>query len=78
MKEFMSKLKSRKFIAAAAGFITGIAMIFGLDEAVINTVAGAVVSAGSIVTYIVTEGRIDAEAAVKAAHDVIEAGEMLK
>lgn len=56
------KLKSRKLWAAVAGVITGLAMVFGLDEHVVNTVAGAVVALGSLVTYIVTEGRIDAAA----------------
>lgn len=36
-------------------------MVFGLDEGVIATVAGAVVSVASVVTYIVTEGRVDAQ-----------------
>lgn len=56
------KLKSRKLWAAVVGVITGLAMVFGLDEHVVNTVAGAVVALGSLVTYIVTEGRIDAAA----------------
>lgn len=55
------KLTSRKLWAAIAGVIAGVAMVFGLDEGVINTVAGAVVSVASIVTYIITEGKIDAE-----------------
>ncbi len=59
---FLSKLSSRKFWAAAAGLITGIALVFGVDEGVINTIAGAVVAASSVVSYIVTEGRIDRSA----------------
>lgn len=55
------KLTSRKLWAAIAGVVAGVAMVFGLDEGVINTVAGAVVSVASIVTYIITEGKIDAE-----------------
>lgn len=55
------KLSSRKLWAAVAGVVTGLAMVFGLDEGVVNTVAGAVVSVASIVTYIITEGKIDAE-----------------
>lgn len=56
------KLQSRKLWAAVVGVITGLAMVFGLDEHVVNTVAGAVVALGSLVTYIVTEGKIDAAA----------------
>ena len=55
------KLSSRKLWAAAAGIVTGLAMVFGLDETVIATVAGAVVSVASVVAYIVTEGKVDAE-----------------
>ena len=55
------KLPSRKLWAAAAGIITGLAMVFGLDENIISTVAGAVVSAASVVAYIIAEGKVDAE-----------------
>jgi phage shock protein PspC (stress-responsive transcriptional regulator) len=65
MKEFLSKLKSRKFLTCIAGVVVGICMMFGLDEGTIDTVAGAVVSLGSIVTYIYTEGKIDAAAVEK-------------
>lgn len=65
MKAFLEKFKSRKFLACVAGVITGLCMIFGLDEGTIDTVAGAVVSLGSIVTYIYAEGKIDAAAVGK-------------
>lgn len=55
----LQKLKSRKFWAALVGAVTGIAMIFGLDEGTISTVAGAVMSAGSLLTYILVEGAND-------------------
>lgn len=55
----LQKLRSRKFWAAVVGAVTGIAMIFGLDEGVISTVAGAVMSAGSLLTYIMVEGAND-------------------
>jgi phage shock protein PspC (stress-responsive transcriptional regulator) len=60
MKSWKQKLASRKLWAAVAGVVTGLAMVFGLDEGVISNVAGAVVAASSIVTYIVTEGHVDA------------------
>lgn len=63
MKAFISKLKSRKFLSCAAGVILGVSMIFGLDEGVINTIAGAITSVSSIVIYIYTEGKIDAAVA---------------
>lgn len=65
MKEFLGKFKSRKFLTCIAGVIVGVCMMFGLDKGTIDTVSGAVVSLGSIITYIYTEGKIDAAAVEK-------------
>ena len=54
------KLSSRKLWAAIAGIVTGMSMVFGLDESTISSVAGAVVSVASVVSYIITEGKVDA------------------
>ena len=62
MMDFVSKLKSRKFLTCVAGILMGICMAFGADENTINTIAGAVTAVLSITTYIYTEGKIDAEA----------------
>ena len=75
MKTLKTKLISRKFLTALAGLITGLAMIFGIDEAVISTVAGSVISVGAVVAYIITEGRVDAARAAKAAENVVKAVE---
>lgn len=64
MSDLKRKLSSRKLWAAIVGIVTGLAMIFGLDESTISSVAGGVVSMASIITYIITEGKVDA-AAVK-------------
>lgn len=64
------KLSSRKLWAAVAGIVTGLAIVFGLDEGAISNVAGAVVSMASVLAYIITEGRVDAESVKKAAEDV--------
>ena len=64
------KLSSRKLWAAAAGIVTGLAMVFGLDENTISTVAGAVVSVASVVAYILAEGKVDAESVKNAAEGV--------
>ena len=58
--DWKRKLTSRKLWAAVAGVVAGLSMVFGLDEGTISSVAGAVVSAASLVTYIITEGRVDA------------------
>ena len=44
-------------------------MVFGLDESTISSVAGAVVSVASVVAYIITEGKVDAENAKKTAEE---------
>ena len=61
MKQFIGKLKSRKFIAAILGIAMGGAMIFGVDLNVAGQVAGAIMATFSAVSYIFTEGKIDAE-----------------
>ena len=61
----LGKLKSRKFLTCVAGVMMGVCMVFGLDEGAINTIAGAVTAVASIVMYIYTEGKIDAEAVDK-------------
>lgn len=71
MQNFINKLKSRKFLTCVAGVVMGICMVFGLDESTISTIAGAVTTVVSVVTYIHTEGKIDA-AAVKNAADKVE------
>lgn len=68
METLKRKLSSRKLWAAVAGLAAGLALVFGLDEEIISTVAGAVVSAASIIAYIMTEGKVDA-AAVKPRDD---------
>ena len=65
--DWKRKLSSRKLWAAAAGIVAGLAMVFGLDEDTITTVAGAVVTLSSMAAYIVTEGRVDAAHAKSAA-----------
>ncbi|MCI8423781.1 MAG: hypothetical protein HFF50_09710 [Lawsonibacter sp.] len=65
--DWKRKLSSRKLWAAVAGIVAGLAMVFGLDESTISSVAGAVVSVASVVSYIITEGRVDAESIRQAA-----------
>ena len=61
MKEILRKLTSRKLWMALAGIATGIAMALGAESTEITAVAGAVTAIASVVTYIVTEGKVDAE-----------------
>lgn len=73
----LQKLKSRKFITAIVGIILGIAMIFGLDANTITQVAGALTALVSVVTYIRTEGKIDAAAVNNAIDSIKEAVDSL-
>ena len=61
MGEFLRKLSSRKLWMAIAGIATGVAMALGVEATDVSTVAGAITALVSVVTYIVTEGKVDAE-----------------
>lgn len=78
MENIKKKFFSRKFLAALAGVVTGLSMVFGLDETVISTVAGAVVSVVSLMTYIITEGKVDAEAVKNAVEKVQDAVDVVE
>lgn len=75
MSEIIRKLSSRKLWMAIAGIATGICMVLGGDASDIESVAGAVTALVSAVTYIITEGRVDAERvknAVEATQDAVD------
>ena len=75
MKEILNKLKSRKLWAMVVGVVSGLAMVFELDQGLVMDVSGAVLALVSIVSYIVTEGKIDAagvKAALEAAQEALE------
>jgi hypothetical protein len=74
MKEFLNKLRSRKFLTCVSGVVLGVCMVFGLDEGTVNTISGAVTAVVSIAIYIYSEGKIDAAAVdkIKDAVDKVE------
>jgi phage shock protein PspC (stress-responsive transcriptional regulator) len=78
MKVLIKKLTSRKFWAAVAGVVVGLAMVFGLDESIISTVSGAVTAVASVVAYIIMEGRVDAEGVKNAVIAIQNAEESLR
>ena len=70
MSEILRKLSSRKLWMAIAGIASGIAMALGADSSEISTVAGAMTAIASVVTYIITEGKVDAESVKNAIIDI--------
>ncbi len=53
------KLTSRKFWAAAAGFLSMLLVYFGRDAGAAEQVAALVMAAGSLIAYIMGEGLAD-------------------
>lgn len=76
--DWKRKLSSRKLWAAIAGIVTGLAMVFGLDQGTISNVAGAVVSVASVVAYIMAEGKVDAAGVKNAVENVQTAVDDIK
>lgn len=66
MQNLIKKFTSRKFLTAAAGIIVGVIFAFGADESAVGTIVGAAMAVISLVTYIITEGHVDAKAVVLA------------
>ncbi|HPE16115.1 MAG TPA: hypothetical protein PK597_04085 [Oscillospiraceae bacterium] len=75
MRTILQKLASRKFWAAVAGIATGIAIALGAGESEVSLVTGAVTAALSVITYIVTEGKVDAAGVAAAIEAVQKAAE---
>lgn len=62
MKEkILRKLTSRKFWVGIAGIVSGLIMIFGFAETSAETIAGAIITIGSAVGYMISEGIVDAK-----------------
>ena len=71
----IQKLKSTKLWCAIAGIATGIAIALGADAGTIQTITGAITALVSAVTYIITEGKIDAKSvgtAVESAKNAVD------
>ena len=61
VNDLIRKLTSRKLWLALSGVFTGIFVAMGGDTSDIQTVAGAITTLFSAVTYILTEGNVDAQ-----------------
>lgn len=62
-EDIKRKLTSRKFWLAVAGMVSGLILAFGGEERTAETVCGCIMSAASVVAYIVGEGLTDAASA---------------
>lgn len=61
--DIIRKLTSRKFWAAIVGFVTGLLIYLGKSEAETTQIGALIMSAASVIAYIVGEGLIDAASA---------------
>lgn len=57
--DWKRKLTSRKLWLAVAGFVTGLILAFNGSAEVAETVAGCIMSGGSVVAYVIGEGLAD-------------------
>ena len=60
MIDWKRKLCSRKFWIALIGLVSGLVLAFGGDEKTAETIGGCIMSAASVIGYIVGEGLTDA------------------
>lgn len=58
--DWAAKLTSRKFWMAVVGLVTGLLLLFGVDNDTTEKIGGVVLTAGSIIAYIMGEGIADA------------------
>lgn len=72
------KLRSTKLWLAIAGIATGIYIALGGSMDNVQTITGAITALASLVTYIITEGHIDAAAVGDTAGKVQEAVEAVE
>ena len=78
MNEILRKLSSRKLWMALAGIATGVSMALGAESTEISAVAGAVTAIVSVMTYIITEGKIDTEGVKNAIIEIQDGIEVIE
>lgn len=59
MIDWKRKLSSRKLWLAVAGFVAGIMVFLGRSESEASQVSALIMSAASVISYIISEGLID-------------------
>lgn len=68
----------KKILTAIIGVLSGLAIIFGVDQDEVSTISGALVSIVSVAGYLIAEGKIDVERIKNAAEDVNAAIDVLE
>lgn len=63
MIDWKAKLTSRKFWMAVVGLVSGLLVAFRVDAETVETVSGVIMSAASVIAYIIGEGLADAAGA---------------
>lgn len=59
MIDWKRKLTSRKLWVAIAGFVAGLAVIFGSQQETADKISGSILSGAAVVGYIFGEGLAD-------------------
>lgn len=57
--DWKKKLTSRKFWFAVSGFVTGLLIAFKVDAETVETISGVIMSAASVIAYMIGEGLAD-------------------
>ncbi len=58
--DWKKKLTSRKFWLAVIGLVSGLLMAFKVDAETVETISGVIMSAASVIAYMIGEGLADA------------------
>lgn len=57
--DWKKKLTSRKFWIAVVGLVSGLLMAFNVNADTIETISGVIMSAASVIAYMIGEGLAD-------------------
>ena len=68
--DWTRKLTSRKFWLAVIGFVTPLLLAFGIAEGDVTQIASIIMSAATLIAYIIGEGLTDAAHAGSETKDV--------
>ena len=61
--DWVQKLSSRKFWVCVVGFVSALLVAFNVGENWVSQVSAVIMAFGTLIIYILSEGRVDAAAA---------------